>query len=114
MKGCFAISSLQTSLLEIPPDFRMRNRIEGGETVKKNRFGVAYTMPWQVGLTVKGGMEILEGATIICPNFVIGCAHMVKPKGMGKRTPEWKWNWKTILLFVKVRIMHHQQLGILV
>ena len=91
------VLQLQTSFLEIPPDLRMRNRIEGGETVKKNKYGVAYTMPWQVGLTVKGGMEILEGATIICPNFVIGCAHTVQPKGTDKRTPEWKWNWKRFL-----------------
>ena len=55
--------------LGIPNDPQLRNRVIGGEAVEP------HTMPWQVGLTLKGNPYIQAGAVIICPTFVIGAAH---------------------------------------
>jgi len=58
-----------TPLEGIPNDPQLKNRVIGGEAVKP------HTMPWQVGLTLKGDPYIQAGAVIICPTFVIGAAH---------------------------------------
>jgi len=58
-----------TPLEGIPNDPQLKNRVIGGEAVKP------HTMPWQVGLTLKGNPYIQAGAVIICPTFVIGAAH---------------------------------------
>ena len=63
--------------------------------MKENIWDEAYSMPWQVGLTEKRGRKIKSGATIICPNFVIGCAH-------GKKTDFLKleviWGSRTMVI----------------
>ena len=82
-------------LLEIPLKSYLRTRIEGGETVKENVWGEAYTMPWQVGITEKNGREIKSGATIICPKFVIGCAH---GKKMDTLKLEVIWGSRTMVI----------------
>jgi len=77
----------------------MRTRIEGGETVNENAWDKAYTMPWQVGITEKGGREIKAGATIICPKFVIGCAHGRRTDSLRKEVM-WEviWGSRTMVI----------------
>ena len=65
----FYFNNILSTLASEMSEPNIRNRIIGGESVRP------HAMPWQAAVVMKGKSRPNCGATIICPQFVIGAAH---------------------------------------